>query len=561
MEFWDILIYLVSLLGVALLFGAILERLGQSAILGYLAAGMLLGPGALNLVASSEVVTGLAELGVSLLLFTIGLEFSWPRLRSLGAVAFGGGSLQVVVTGLVTGAVCLLLGQSIAQAIAFGAMVALSSTTCVLRSLIDRAELDSVHGRHALGILLLQDIAVAPLVLLVTALASQGSSGQMLMGMGRAIGLAVLLIAVLHVISRYLLPRVFAATFFARNRELPILLAVVICVGATWGAHKLNLSPAFGAFVAGMLLGESPFATQIRADVHVLRTLFVTLFFVSIGMLAELAWIAGNLFSVVLVVVAVVLGKALIIWAIIRIFHNSHRTTMATGLCLAQVGEFSFVLAEIAYGGRLIGDHAFKLFVAATVVAMFLTPFLVGVAPIAGRAWERLLTRIGLAREPEPAARAPQAALTDHVIVVGYGPAGREAAGRLQAAGFAVAIVDLNPRSVAAAQEEKLTTVLGDAARQQVLDHAYVSSARAVVVTIPDHRTARQIIMQVKAVAPSVPVVSRARYHLYAPQLAESGAHVVDEEHRVGRLLGRETLTLLRRLRTLPPVQGDSTRG
>jgi len=560
MEFWDILIHLVSLLGVALLFGAILERLGQSAILGYLAAGMLLGPGALHLVASSKVVTDLAELGVSLLLFTIGLEFSWSRLRSLGTVAFGGGSLQVVLTGLATGVVCVLLGQSIAQAVAFGAMVALSSTTCVLRSLIDRGELDSVHGRHALGILLLQDIAVAPLVLLVTALAGQGSSGQVLMGVGRAIGLAVLLIIVLHVISRYVLPEIFTATFLSKNRELPILLAVVICIGATWGAHELKLSPAFGAFVAGMLLGESPFATQIRADVHVLRTLFVTLFFVSIGMLAELAWIALNLSSVVLIVLAIVAGKALIVWVIIRIFHDSHRTTMATGLCLAQVGEFSFVLAEVAYGGRLIGVHAFKLFVAATVVAMFLTPFLVGVAPAAGRAWERLLTRIGLAREPGPAARASQPALADHVIVVGYGPAGREAARRLKAAGFTVVILELNPRSVAAAQEEQLTAVLGDAARQQVLDHVHVSSARAVVVTIPDHRTARQIITQIRAVVPNVPVVSRARYHLYAPPLAASGAHVVDEEHRVGSLLGRETLTLLRRLRSQPPAKSGGSR-
>ncbi|MFH1417633.1 MAG: cation:proton antiporter, partial [Planctomycetota bacterium] len=275
MDIWTALLDVLILLFAALALGALCERLGQSAILGYLLAGTLLGPNALDAMPNHRAVSAIAELGVALLLFTIGLEFSWRRLRNLGPIALAGGTLQVVLTGAVAAGICSVLGLGGPASVAVGAMIALSSTACVLRVLAGRAEIDSVHGRNALGILLLQDISLIPLVLIITALGGEGSMAQMGWEMGRAIGGAAVLIAVFYVLFNYFVPLVLSTEATARSRELTILLAIVTVVGAAWAAHRVGLSPALGAFVAGMLLAGSPFAIQIRADVASLRTLFV----------------------------------------------------------------------------------------------------------------------------------------------------------------------------------------------------------------------------------------------------------------------------------------------
>ena len=275
MDFWTILSQVLVLLSVALVLGVVFERLRQSAILGYLVAGVVLGPATLGWVETEEVVGDIAELGVSLLLFAVGLEFSLKRLWRIGPVGLGGGTLQVLLTGAVAAIVCLALGMSGGTAVALGAMISFSSTACVLRILVDRTRIDSVYGRNALGILLLQDIAVVPLVLLVTMLASSsgGDFGQLLLAMGRSLIVFVGLTGGFWVISNYVLPHLMRASLLARNRELPILLAMVVALGSAWAAHAFGLSPALGAFVAGMVLAESPFALQIRSDIGALRTL------------------------------------------------------------------------------------------------------------------------------------------------------------------------------------------------------------------------------------------------------------------------------------------------
>ena len=248
----------------------------------------MLGPNALDLLPSHEAVAAIAELGVALLLFTIGLEFSWRRLRSIGPVALGGGTLQVVLTGVITVGICMSLGLGLRTSVVFGAAIALSSTAAVLRLLETRAEIDALHGRYAVGILLLQDIAVVPLVLVVAFLGSEGSIADVGWGIARTLGIrGGPGRHSLHLLLSYVLPALLGARVAERYADFPILLAVVTAVGATWLSHELGLSPALGAFVAGMLLAESPFATRIRADIIPFRTLFVTLFFCSIGMLAN----------------------------------------------------------------------------------------------------------------------------------------------------------------------------------------------------------------------------------------------------------------------------------
>ncbi len=528
----DVLILLTA----ALVLGALCERLKQNAILGYLLAGTLLGPNALDWMPNHKDVATIAELGVALLLFSIGLEFSWRRLRSIGPMALGGGALQVLLTGVLAAGVCLLLGQSGRSAFSIGAIISLSSTACVLRLLVSRAEIDSVHGRDALGILLFQDMAVVPLVLVVTLLGQEGTAAQVGWQTSRAIAAAAGLAAALYVILKYVFPILIGVAELARNRELPILLAIVTAVGAAWGAHHLGLSPVLGAFVAGMLLAESPFATQIRSDVSSLRTLFVTLFFSSIGMLADPAWVASHWRLALVVLAAIIVGKAAIVCGVARLFRSTPGHAIATAVCLAQVGEFSFVLANIARGGNVIDADLFKLMISVTIATLFLTPYLVAAAqPLA-----RLLTQGG--RSPKMMGGSDElldaagGALRGHILIVGFGPAGRRVAEALMRRHKSqLVVVDLKSRSASVARTYGLQTFVADAARIEVLEHLHVEHAAVVIVTVPDPATARQVIRGVRSLAPDTPVIARARYHVYRWELIVAGAEVVvDEEDEVG---------------------------
>ena len=554
---WGYLLDGVVLLAAAMLLGAAFERLRQSAIVGYLLAGTLLGPNAFNLIENEAGVTAIAELGVALLLFSIGLEFSWTRLRSLGGKALAGGAMQLGFTLILGTAAGLLLGEGVAAAVAVGAVVALSSTAVVLRTLADRAELDAVHGRAALGILLVQDIAVVPLVLLVETLGGEGSPGEVAIRVATEVGMGALLVGVFVLLARYGLPRVIAHPSISKNRELPILFAIVVAAGSAYSAWYIGLSPALGAFVAGVILAGSPLATQVRADVGPMKTVFVTLFFSAIGMLADVGWIVMHLPLVLGVLAAVVLGKAAVVWVVGKLLGMTHRHALATGLTLAQVGEFSFVLATMAGGLGVVSEWTFDLLVSVTIGSLFVTPYLIqGALPVGGRV-ERLLTRsrraAGPPRRPrsvegeaepdedDPSTPDAHAPLQGHVVIIGFGPAGRAVAEALGKGGPPVLIIDLNPRTVLAARSEGLHAFAGDAATAEVIEHAHAPAAKAVVVTVPDHRAAAATIEGIRALCPNVPIIARARYHIHADTLRIAGAHVaVDEEDTVGRKLSEE---------------------
>jgi CPA2 family monovalent cation:H+ antiporter-2 len=540
MTLWMALLDLLILLAGATALGAACERIGLTPLFGYLLAGTLLGPNALDLLPSHEAVASIAELGVALLLFTIGIEFSWRRLRAIGPVALGGGTLQVLVTGGLAAAVCLAIGLDASRAVVFGAAIALSSTAAVLRLLESRAEIDAVHGRYAVGILLLQDIAVVPLVLVVAFLGEGGSAEQVGWGVARTIGFGLLLVGALYVLLTFVLPRLMGARVAQRSPDLPVLLAVVAAIGAIWLAHELGLSPALGAFLAGMLLAESPFATRIQADIIPFRTLFVTLFFCSIGMLADPVWVARNWVLLAGVTLAVVVGKTVVTAGVVRLFGIPLGLAVAAGLVLAQVGEFSLLIAALARQLFLIGPDEFDLIVATMMTTLFLSPALTAVAP-------RAAVRVaGRARTGETAAPDPEQAtdeletraskLRNHIILVGFGPAGRRAAELAMADRVhPTVVVDLNPRGADMARSYGLLSLIGDAGRSEVLEHLHVASAACVVITVPDPWTARRIVLQVRSTAPHVPIVARSRYHVHKWQLMMAGADaVVDEEEEVG---------------------------
>lgn len=534
---WVFVLDIVILLAAAIAAGTIMTRLRQSPIVGFLIAGTLVGPNALGLVSNDgDAVSKLAELGVALLLFSIGLEFSWRRLMSFGRVGLGGGTLQVLFTIVLFMALALAMGVPVGGSYAIGAAVALSSTAVVLRVLRDRNDLDSNHGKNALGILLMQDVAVVPLVLILAAFGGTGGSKGGEVTLNSAALAAVVFLAIA------LVPRALNwITKRQSDREIPVLLAVTACVSASWAAHALGISPSLGAFAAGLILAESPFADQIRADVAPFRTVFVTLFFASVGMLAEPAWVGDNLLAVVGAAFAFLFGKALIVYATMRVFRQPHITSIATGLTIANTGEFTFVLTGMALAGGLLADDAAQLVNSATLVLLVVTPALVTRAPKLARKIAKRLIRVrALALEERQAAEIKK--LKDHFIVVGYGDAGEAATRTLESHGECL-ILEINPKLATKAKECGARTLIGDATSPQILATAGVASARALVIAVPDARDARIVVRRARELAPHVPIVVRSRYHLFAEELLENGADiVVDEEQITGTRLGEQAL-------------------
>ncbi len=526
MAAWESFAALIVLLLAALLLGALFERFRQSAILGYLLAGVVLGPHAVGLFHRSEEVEVLAELGVALLLFSLGLEFSVGRLLALGRPVVVGGALQIALTLVAAAGAAAALGAGARPSVAVGAMIALSSTACVLPLLTQRAELDSVHGRLALGTLLLQDIAIVPLVLLVDALAGGGSSGEVAIALLRAALVAAGLVAAFLLLFRKVVAPFFGSRAMRHNRELPTLLALVVGGGSAVVAHEMGLSPALGAFLAGLLLAETPFATQVRADVLPLRTVLMTLFFTSAGMLVDPSWIARNALRLLPLIAVIVVGKALVAALSFRGAGFDRHNALAAGLTLAQVGEFSFVLIATA-SGRLLGDDASMLLLSAAVGTLFLTPFLVRLA-----AHRRLAipSPAGMTEDGIPA--------RGHVVVIGFGPAGRAVVEAMSDRPGSTVVVDYNPALPALLRPLGAAGVVGNAESPEVLEHAHAAQAAAIVVTVPDPAAARRIVTLARSVAPGARILARSRYHLHRAGLEAAGAEVVvDEEIEVGAAL------------------------
>lgn len=535
MDLWTILGDIVVLLAACLLLGGLFSRFGQSPLVGYLVAGMLMGgPGSVNAVGSEHEIEAIAELGVALLLFSLGLEFSLKRLKQLGAKPLIGGVLQVTLTIVLAAAAAYSFGLNLKPAIAFGTMVSLSSTAVVLRMLMERAEVEMPHGRNSLAVLLTQDMAVVPLALLMTILGGEGATADFAWDIGKLLLSAAALVIGLMLLNRIAVLALGTLTLH-RNRELTVIFAVVTGLGAAWASHAAGISPALGAFVAGMLLGSSAFATQIRADVSSLRVLLLTLFFGAAGMVADPIWIFKNGWLVMGVTAALTIGKLVIIWAIFQTLGHTSRVASATGLCLAQVGEFAFVLGSIGRTSGVVSDELYALVVSVTIVSFILSAFLVPAAPRFGNQVARLLgARSDSNDETSDGEQSPD------IVIIGFGPTGQIAARWLVDRSLRVSVVDLNREGVRKAQQLGFHGEVGDATQTEVLEHLQVNRASVVVITIPHFHSAMTVLETIRQQAPNVQVFVRSRYQQHAEDFAYAGAHqVIGDEEQVGLNLSR----------------------
>lgn len=539
MDIWYFLMELAMLLAGAFLLGALAQRLRQSPIIGYLLAGAIIGP----LLFNTKAVNESAELGVSLLLFSIGLEFSLKKLKQMGRMAFGAGTAQVLLTMGGTAALCMVF-TSLIQSLVLGAIVALSSTAVVMRMLVDRAEIDSVRGRSCLSILLLQDIAIVPLVLMVSLLAPTGAQTNAVLHILKIVAAAAGLAAACYLLLFVMVPRLLSSRGLFANRELTVLLAIATGLGASWAAHALGISPALGAFLAGMLLGESPFATQIRADIGAVRTIMVTLFFASVGMLAKPLWFVTHVHWVALAGVFVFGFKALVVFIVARLFGLQKRFALATGISLAQVGEFSFVLATAAKSGAIVGDDLFDLIVSVIILLMFAAPYMVSAAfPLT----DRLLALIaGKSPVPVSSVENDSATATPAALVVGFGPAGRQVVAHLIENDMEPMVIDVNPQSRQSGQAMGVHVHLGDAGNEEILIHADLHRVCMAVVTIPDPATVIQIVKLLRQLRPDMTIAARCRYNRHLEEMRAAGADVVvDEETLVGHRLAHEIIEFM----------------
>jgi len=536
MHGWGLIYDLLLSLAAALVLGLLFERLKLNAIIGYLLAGAIVGQGGLGLVQKPDEVTVIAEIGVALLLFTIGLEFSWRALRKMGLKVYVGGGIMVVACTLFLTCVGIVSGLSWQAAVIIGAAGSLSSTAIVMRVLRGRNELDSVHGKAALGVLLVQDIAVVPLVLGVNFVAN--GSGELGKEVGQALWATGLLVLILVVFVSQIVPRLLHEKVVAQNREIPIILAVLTCVGATWAAHELGISPALGAFFAGMLLGDSKFSEQIRADVMPLRTLFVTIFFVSVGLLADLGWIFGHLPLVLASTFMVMAVKTVATYFAMRPFVRGIIETIAVALALSQVGEFSFVLLSTGSEAGIIPPDVFQLVISTIMLSLLLSPFMVSRSLVMG---EFLARRLVPARKLVASVRAARPkTLRGHLVTVGYGEAGQATCMALRDIDWPRLVIDIDPKLVRLAERNGNHAIIGDATSAEFLhDVAHISDARAILVTVSDHTICRRVVAVCKSIAPEVRVITRSRYHVYSSELDMVGAdEVVDEEMLVGEQMG-----------------------
>lgn len=541
MEFWHIVGDITVLLSVAVVLGILAEKFGFSGIVGYLIAGTIVGPSMLNLIASDEnAIVSIAEIGVALLLFTIGLEVNGQRLKQLMGKNMPMGVLQVVVTGGLGYAVAKLFGASTAPSLIVGAMCALSSTAVVSRVLQNRSELDAAHGRLTFTVLLVQDLAIVPLMLLVAFLQETPNETAIVTQVGVAGAKLIVLIVVIFLLGILVLPRFFGAALIRRSSEFPVILGIVTALASMWLADELDMSPALGAFIAGMILAGTPFASQIRGDMAPLKYIFLTLFFACTGMLADLPWLleAYHWLWTIGVVAGIVIGKTTIVWIIAIFLKQPRRVSIASGLCLAQIGEFSFVIGAEALSAGVLDKGLFQLMMSSSLITLLLAPFLIAKARPIAKSIDTVLGGDGSRGFNEETK-----SVRDHVVVIGYGVAGKAVVADLLESGQQVLVIDMGPNGVKQASIDGAMSILGNSQRREVLEHAGVRSAKLLVCTLPDHRSAALSIQQVRAFASSIPIVARSRYSIHANELSNAGADVVvDEEKCIGHSVSKESL-------------------
>ncbi|MDE3218354.1 MAG: cation:proton antiporter, partial [Nitrospirota bacterium] len=502
-------------------------------IAGFLVAGALIGPHGLNLISDIGTVQVLAEIGVVLLLFTIGIEFSLVQLASLRRLMFLAAPIQVGGVLLISWLGAMLVGLSWRQGLFWGFLFSLSSTAIVLKTLAERGDSDSIHGRATIGILVFQDLAVVPMMLLTPILASQSDGGGLaiLLTLGKSVLVVVLVIAA----AWFLVPKLLEHIVRSRSRELFLLTVIVLCLGIAWLTSLGGLSLALGAFIAGLVISESEYSHQAMAEVLPFRDSFNSLFFVSIGILMDWRVLFSHPLPVAGLLVTILLVKFIAGAGAVLLADVPPRSAIMVGIALAQVGEFSFLLAQQGQESGFLRGDPYQVFLAVSVLSMIVTPFLMQWSPYLARrveAWQRLRHWLPSRTTAHVLqTEGKQIRMKDHVIIVGYGLNGRNLARVLGDTEIPYLALDLDGDTVSREAKHGVPVYYGDATNPHVLRHMRIEDAKVLVVAISDPFITRRTVQVAKGLNPKLHVVVRTRYLRELEELHQLGADdVVPEE-------------------------------
>nr|WP_282597744.1 monovalent cation:proton antiporter-2 (CPA2) family protein [Pseudomonas koreensis] len=532
---------MLIILASSLVMIALFRRLRLPPVLGYLCVGLMVGPKAFDWINESEHLPDLAELGVVFLLFSLGLEFSLSKMIALRKVVFRLGSQQVLITTLLLGSVLMLLGMPATPALLLGAGLSLSSTAIVTKELGSLGEIFSSHGQNAVGVLLFQDVVAVLLLTLVPVFA--GSSDQAwYWALPLTLLKTVLLFFGLLLASRWLLPRLFQEVAASRSAELFVLLALVIVLLTAWLTHLLGLSPALGAFLAGMLLGESHYRHQIEADIRPFRDILLGLFFVSIGMLIDLQLFASHSLLIIGMTLGLLVIKGLVVALLVKWRGSDSETAWRSGLALAQGGEFCFALMAQMQQTRLLPAELGALLLAATFCSMLLTPLLLRAAPRIAAALHRKPNQEAQIEEIS----ALNAGFDGHVVICGYGRVGQSIGRFMRNAGQTYIALDNDPVRIQEAATAERDVHYGDSTRGDLLTAVGLLRARLLVIAVDQADVALRVLKEARRLNPTVPILVRTRDDSQSAELKAAGAsEVVPELLESSLMLGSHALILL----------------
>jgi len=528
LEFSAILRDLAVVLAIATAVAFLFSRLRLSVVAAFLVAGAILGPTGAGLVSESGMVDALAEIGIVLLLFTVGLEISLSSIGKMRRQVLWAGGAQVSATILLSLAIMMLFGSPAPEAIFVGFVVSLSSTAIVLKVYADKLEIDSLHGRLSFGILLFQDMAVIPMMLLVPSL-RQWETAQfsaVLLTLAKAGGG----VAALLLLARFLIPRLLKEIIRLNSREILAMTVLLVCLGTAYLAQRFGLSLGMGAFLAGMVISESDYVHEIAAQILPFRDVFNGIFFISVGMLLDLPFLFGNFPLVLTMVGAVALVKAISTGWTVRALGYPWRVAVVAGIGLLQIGEFSFLLLSEGYRESLVGTSQYQFLLAITVLTMTATPFLMGAAPWFARKWDQWVVHGKEFPETGEEAAIRKTGMENHVIIAGYGMNGRNLARVLKSTRVPYLVVDLNDAQVREGRAAGEPMFYGDVHRPEILDRLGVARARILVLAISDPMATRRAVAIARRSNPGIFILVRTRLVADVDDLITLGANAVIPE-------------------------------
>lgn len=531
----DIAIILVA----AFAGGLLARRLGLPLILGYILAGVIVGPNTPGpTVGDAHEIELLAEIGVALLLFTIGLHFPLGELAPVRRIALIGTPIQMGLTALFGYGLGQLLGLGWVEAVWLGGILSLSSTAIVLKTLSEQGVTNTLSGRVMIGILIVQDLAVVPLIILLPQL---GNLGEGFSELGWAAVEATVFIAVMALFGVRVFPWLMARIARLGSRELFLISVMAIGLGIGYGTYRFGLSFAFGAFVAGMVLSQSRYSHQALADIGPLRDVFAMLFFVSVGMLIDPGFLVENVWTVALIVLLVFVVKGAIFGGLSRAFGYGNIVPFAVSLGMFQVGEFSFVIAREGISSGSISEELYSIVLTTAVLTMAITPFTARLAPVLYGGWRQRFPK-----EQMTTFNLPETGLRDHVVIAGHGRVGTFVSRILDRLGQRFVVVENNPDRADEAREAGFPTVFGDATTEPVLEAAGVGRARLAILTLADPLDLRLAVERLRSTNPELHVVARSSSVEELEELGELGVYeAVQPEFEAGLELGRQALSHL----------------